>query len=174
MRKLVAMCLLLSLLLAACASDEKVGGEIDLSKIKEGQKGPRLGEAASPAPEAAPTAGKLDLGQSPAPKEQPPSPQPPPPPQQAPALEVALLAENPYYQLQGDQPGQLIRIPVGRRVRFVNRDETNRQPYVEGLFESPVLPPGGSFEFHATTRTGGQLELNDAAAPFKVGAFEIY
>jgi hypothetical protein len=150
----------------ACGDQSQVGGEIELDKIKGGGGGgPRLGEnlPAEPGPEQT----KLDVPTSPTPaaQEAPKTAAP----AEAPPFEVGLTTNSPYYE-----PGQVIRVPVGTRIRITNKDDINRHPHVEGLFDSGPLAPGATFMYHATVRTGGQQRISDRIATFKVGYLEVY
>lgn len=162
-KKLIGVLVVALLVLAACQEDTSVGKDIDLRKIKG--KGGRLGEASSPPPV---TAGATPLSPTTTPPPPPKTQSPTPPPQQQ-AYVVTLTTASPYYH-----PGQLIQVPVGTLIRFVNKDDINRQPYVEGFFEAPPLKPGDTFDYQANVRTGGQAQIKDRIATFKVGFLEVY
>lgn len=166
-RSSVAFATLVMLSLAACEGGSSVGKDIDLEKIKGGQKGPRLGEAASPSP--TPTAGQPAQKPTTPPPIQPTKSSPTPTQPSAQVFEVTLTRDSPYYH-----PGQVIQVPVGTTIRFTNRDEINRQPFAQGYFEAPSLAPGRSFEYLANVRTNGQVQINDRIATFKVGFLEVY
>lgn len=156
------MVVVVLLVLAACRDASKVGTGIDLEKIKE--KGGRLGDPTSAPNTTAPAATQA-----------PPVTQPPaqkttqPPPPQAQAYVVTLTTASPYYH-----PGQLIQVPVGTLIRFVNKDDINRAPYVEGFFDAPTLKPGDTWDYAANVRTGGQVQIKERIATFKVGFLEVY
>lgn len=152
------------LALGACGDKSQVGGEIELDKIKGDAGGPRLGEDLPPQPEGS----KLDVPSSPTPAATKESPAPSAP-AEAPPFEVTLVTNSPYYE-----PGQVIKVPVGTKIRITNKDDINRHPYVDGLFDAGSLPPGGTFLYHANVKTSGQVRISDRVATFKVGYLEVY
>lgn len=143
----------------ACGDSSRVGEGIELDKIKNEGGDNRLGVASpTPPPAESPAA---------APQEQPK--QAAPKPNEAPPYEVTLITNSPYFH-----PGQVIRVPVGTKVRITNKDESKRHPFVEGLFDAGTLAPGAQFVYEANTKTAGQAQIKDQIATFKVGFLEVY
>lgn len=164
--RLLASAVAASILLGACGSGSSVGKDIDLEKIKG--KGGRAGITDKTTP--SPTATATQPQQPTAPPTQ--ATTAPPPPQ---VMQVFLLANNPYYQLEGSKPGGYIKVPAGVIVRFVSKEsEFDRQPRVPDLgFECPRLKPGRSCELKAATPTGGPVTLEDGVRVFITGQLEI-
>lgn len=165
----------LVLVLTSCASDNKTGSENVLDFKDTVQKG--LGEAASPT--AAPAAPQT---QAPAP--QAPAAQAPPPP--APAKTQAPAAAPPKQAVRefvitinsdtsaaGSQfTPSVARVYAGQVVTWKNEDSVARSVVADdGAFTSPAIPPGGTFEYKATT--AGTFSYHDGTRPYAVASLEV-
>lgn len=167
MRRLFAVTVVMGLFLSACGSGSKVGDGL-LEQVGEGKGGPRLGEKAPEAPAASPTPLSLETSAP----EPPKSANSPPPAPEKDVLEIFLLSTAPYYQVEGQPPGQEMKVPVGATIRWVNK-ETNkdREPFSRDLFDCPRLKPGGTCDFFVNVR--GKVTIEDRAKPFATGILEM-
>jgi hypothetical protein len=171
--------------LAGCGEDNKVGDE-SLLNFKE-QAGERLGETTTTtAPPTTTTTAPPTQATRPGGGAQNPTPttattRPPAtattattattaPRAQVVTLEIAINSDN-----VADPPldPQAARVFVGSIVRWVNRDSVPRS--VESVdrktFRSPPIPPGGSFDYRATTP--GLFDYGDGTRPYVNGSLEV-
>ena len=91
-----------------------------------------------------------------------------PPAQQQVSVEVLI---------QEDSTGQafaprVVAVPVGGKVRFVNRTSAARSVVSDnGAFDSGSIPPGGVWIFDAGSR--GQFNYTDGTRPYAVGTVDV-
>lgn len=165
-RRLFVVTLVMTLLLSACGSGNKVGDGL-LDKVGEGKGGPRLGENVPAAKD------------SPTPQSQSTKPAATPTNEKSPAatasrevMQIFLISAAPYYQVEGHPPGQVMTVPVGVTVRWVNKEaDKDRQPFSRDLFECARLKPGGTCDFPVNVR--GRVDIEDSAKPFATGILEM-
>lgn len=164
MRRLFAVSMVIAFLLSACGSGNKVGEGIPLKDI-EGEGGVRLGETKSPTPKA--DAAPTDTTK--------PTSAPTNKPSETPStqvIQVFLLTDAPYYQVEGTSPGNQMTIPSGVILRWVNREsEKDRQPFSRDLFDCPRLRPGDTCDFRVIVN--GKADIEDRAKPFATGKLEM-
>lgn len=180
----LAVALLAVAALAGCGEDNKVGDE-SLLNFKE-QAGTRLGETttttAAPTTttaavpyQGAPPGGRPGATATTTPPTTRPATQPTattqataPRPQVA-TLEIFINSDN-----VADPPldPQAARVFVGSIVRWVNRDSVPRSVVaVNNAFRSPMIPPGGSFDYKANTV--GLFDYGDGTRPYVNGSLEV-
>lgn len=163
-KRLVAMALVLALALSACGTGKGVGKGIPLDKIG-GKGGTRLGEK-TPGPRNSPLAKTTTPAGSTAPTKNPG----PTPAQQV--IQIFLIRDNPYYQVEGLPPGQKMEVPAGVIVRWVNKEpELHRKPFSPDLFECEDLKPGGTCDYFANVRTS--VDIQDRVKVFATGTLVI-
>jgi len=86
----------------------------------------------------------------------------------APALVIAIQSDKAASQFDP----RVGRVRVGSTIRWENRDTVARSVEADDLsFKSEAIPPGGSFEYKATT--AGNVNYHDGTRPYAVGSLEI-
>ncbi len=171
--------LLLSVL-GACGEDNKVGTGV---KVEKGEGGTnRLGvttttEAAAAAPTettaapvattAKPQAAAPTTTAAPAAATTTAAPATTAP--QAQAFVIEIYGDN-SGKKQFEPPQSGVRL--GTVVRWVNKDTVGRSvESQEAGFQSPLIPPGGSFEFKTDTK--GTFNYQDGTRPYAVAVLQV-
>lgn len=145
-------------LLGACSSEEKVGTGVNVEGDGGSADGPRLGETTTTAPPPETTAAPQTTQ---APTTQPPTTQPPTT-QQHIAITIEIANRSEYKPT-------IARVPRNSVVRWVNNDTIERQVVAtDGAFQSPKIPPGGSWDWVANVP--GEHNYADPDVPFAAGA----
>jgi plastocyanin len=86
--------------------------------------------------------------------------------QQVATLEIAINTDAPFLQ------PEYARVFVGSIVRWVNRDSVPRAVKADtGQFVSPMIPPGGSFDYKAITV--GLFDYADDTRPYAKAVLEV-
>lgn len=174
--------------LAGCGSDNKVGNKALLDFKEEAQT--RLGETTTTTapPTTTTTVGAVTATTIPAGAKQPPSgtaTTTPPTTRPstattattataAPAPQEAVLAIAINGDSSSDPPldPQYARVYVGGIVRWTNNDSKPHSiQAVSGQFRSPDIPPGGTFEYKATS--GGIFDYSDGTRPYVNATLEV-
>ncbi len=145
----------------ACGGGTSVGEDIDVESL-DGTAAPRLGEReATPSPKAT----KAPSG-APAPTAAPKTAAP----AAVPAIVIKIQSDNAPGGSQFDP--RVARVREGSLVRWQNVDETKRSVEADnGAFTSPDIPPGGKFDYVATT--SGSINYHDGTRPYAVGTLEV-
>lgn len=165
-RRQFALAVLMGTVLWACGSGNKVGEGIDLEKI-QGKGGQRLGEKA-PVTKVEPTTQQTKVA---IPTSSPTKASPGPTPSKQ-VIQIFLIRDHPYYQVEGLQPGNEMTVAAGVILRWVNKEpEIDRQPFSPDLFECPRLKPGGTCDFPANVR--GKVQIQDKVKVFATGILEM-
>ena len=170
--------------LAGCGEDNKVGDERLLDFKEQAQE--RLGEttttAAAPTTTTAPSGGATNPGSN----QNTPKPtvatttttRPSRAPaavattttvarqQQEARLEININSDAPFLD------PEYARVYVGSMVRWVNKDSVPRAVKADtGQFVSPMIPPGGSFDYKAITV--GLFDYTDDTRPYAKAVLEV-
>lgn len=163
--------------LGACSEDNKVGSGVKVDKNAAGSNS-RLGAttttaAAAAAPTtAAPAAAPITTAApatTAAPKPTPTTAAPTTTVAQATAFEIAIYGDN-SGQRQFEPPQAGVRL--GTVVRWVNKDSVARSvESAEAGFQSPSIPPGGSWDFKTDTK--GTFNYQDGTRPYAVGVLQV-
>lgn len=178
--------------LAGCGEDNKVGDE-SLLNFEE-QAGERLGQTTTttaPPVESTTTtgaggAGGAPSGEAQAPKAtattSPPTTRPAAvattatTATTAPAASVATLEIAINGDTSADPPldPREAAVYVGSVVRWVNRDTVPRSVQAtNGAFRSPMIPPGGTFDYQATRVTPEPIAYGDGTRPYVNATLEV-
>ncbi|HUP87542.1 MAG TPA: hypothetical protein VM143_17955 [Acidimicrobiales bacterium] len=167
--------LVLVAVLGACSEDNKVGTGVKVDKQAGGNT--RLGATTTTEPPAstAPTttvAGKSSTTVAPpttAAAKATTTVPPPPTTSVAAAFEIEIFADN-SGKKQFEPPQSAVR--AGTVVRWINRDTVNRSvESQEAGFQSPLIPPGGSFDFKTSEK--GTFNYQDGTRPYAVGVLQV-
>lgn len=160
--KLLFLLVLLAGMSLACRESTDVGSE-ELLDIEEAEQQNRIGQVLnSPEPDDSPVSGAI--GQ-PSPGNQPS------PGQQTQIVEIALIHDDPYFNVDGN-PSNEINVSAGSILKVVNQDDRTRQFADEGgAFASPALEPGQTWEYNASVR--GEFRLSDEFVPFVFGILRV-
>lgn len=168
--RLILMALLAAATLAGCADDSKVGSGVDLS-FEEQVDQNRLGQTTTTtavATEGTEPSEQLGVGQrtttTPPPTTAPPTTQAP----ETPTLEVGIYGDESGAQFHPS----VAKVYAGSFVKWTNLDSQARSVVADaGQFESPLLAPGESFTYTATTT--GAFNYHDGTRPYAVGRLEV-
>lgn len=174
----------LVLALGACSGGASVGDEVD---VGQGAGGDRLsvdGDATtttnadpSQSPSGPDTDGSSGDGGSPRPAEPPttaPTQQPPPTSATTTTVAIADFEITIHPDTSGQpqfEPSQA-RVFEGTLVRWTNVDSEPRSVVAsDGAFDSGEIPPGETFEYHATAL--GRFDYSDGTRPYAVATLEV-
>ncbi len=162
MRNWAAFLICLALVGAACGKPNKIGGDIDLSKIGDATPTCRLGECKSPEPSVEPTE-KLGVTASPTPKVEATKAS------DESFFDVYLVAESPFYSFGPNKElGREFTMPIGLTLRVTNQDQTEGRPArsftSQGAFDSGPMKPGATWTRKFSQP--GVWEITDRAAGF--------
>ncbi len=163
---------LLALTLAACGDSSKVGDE-SLLDFKEEVDQERLGDrstttTAAPAPdEDVGGGGKAGIQQA--------TTTTAPPATTTTEKQVTTIEVT----INGDNSGttqfspSLVRVFVGTVIQWTNVDKVERSVESDDgqAFASPMIPPGGVYEYTATAP--GEFNYHDGTRPYAVGRVEV-
>lgn len=177
MRRGIPLLILFALVISGCGKKSAVGSK-ELTDIKEQEQKQRLGEILkSPEASAGATPGQAALGApSPSPKAAASSPA-----QQGPqtqTLDVSMINDAPYFDSTnpGCQKGVekcRLSLPAGSILKFVNRDDQNRQfSSGEGTYDTGNIAPGGTKQL--TLNSKGDFAIEDPNAPFILADLQVY
>ena len=153
-------------LLGACSEDNTVGEGIDADELGKGQDGPRLGETTTTVapPTTAASAGAPSTTAAPTTTAKPTTTAPPTTaaPQAAITVSITGTAYDP----------RQAAVRKGSIVKWVNNDNKPRKIVdAGGAFASPVIPPGGSWEYK--TDRAGKFDYADPDVPFAQGTLIV-
>jgi len=157
--------------LAACSSDTEVGSETVTGFESESGEG-ALGGLTTTVP---PSTTALLATTSPPTTAAAKATTTAPPQTTAPPTTVAVSIT---VKIQGDGQGNAFepsntRVFQNSTVRFHNVDSAAHQVRARnGAFQSPSIPPGGTWDFKATIAPGN-YEFTDIARPYAVGYLEV-
>lgn len=178
--RLVAALAVLSafLLLAACGDDSKVGSD----KLKDFESKGGSGALGGTTSTVKPTGTTVAAPQATAP---PTTPKPAAVTTTTARAVATTTAPTPttaaagiVVKIQGDNQGNAFepsntRAYQNTTIRFQNVDSAPHQVKArKGEFESPSIPPGGTWDFRLTLPPG-TYEYTDAARPYAVGYLEV-
>ena len=165
--------IVLTLVLGACASENKTGSGELLDFKDTVQKG--LGEAGSPsaAASAAPAAPTAAAPAAPAATKAAPPPARTAAPQRtqaAPAFEITINSDS---SAAGSQfTPSVARVYVGQVITWKNGDTVARSVVEDnGAFTSPSIPPGGTYTY--TADKPGTFNYKDGTRPYAVASLEV-
>lgn len=179
-RRLCILATALALLaLGACGEDNEVGTGV---KVEKGEGGnTRLGVTTTT---AAPVAAPTETTAAPAPTTTakaaaaPTTTAAPKPTTTAAPATTAPQAQAFVIEIYSDNSGKnkfeppQSAVRLGTLVRWVNKDTVVRSIKSEqGGFESPPIPPGGSFDF--TTDEKGTFNYEDGTRPYAQGVLQV-
>jgi plastocyanin len=172
----MAYLVILALALAGCGSGKEKTGDESLLNFQE-QANQRLG--ATTTTKAAPTTtaptgpGGKPLSQNGAtPTTARPTATTAPPTTATTApqavLEIAIRSDNAESKFEPENAA----VYVGSIVRWVNKDTVPRSVQADGgQFRSPMIPPGGKFEYKATKE--GTYNYTDGTRPYAIGILQV-
>ena len=173
-RRTVILFAILTLLFAgACSEDNEVGSGVKVDKNAAGSNN-RLGAttttAAAPTTTAAATATTAaPTAPTAAPKSTTTTAAPTTTAPKATAFEISINGDN-SGKKQFDPPQAGVRL--GTVVRWVNTDSVDRVVQSEEAgFQSPPIPPGGSWEYKTDTK--GTFNYQDGTRPYAVGVLQV-
>jgi plastocyanin len=83
-------------------------------------------------------------------------------------LEIAIRSDNAESKFDPENAA----VYVGSIVRWVNKDAVPRSVQADGgQFRSPMIPPGGRFEYKATKE--GTYNYTDGTRPYAIGILQV-
>jgi plastocyanin len=163
-----------SVVLAACGGSNKVGSEkiLDFKEEAQGRLGTTTTTAAPQ--ETAPPAGGGKAGVGGATTTAVPATTIPKPTtttteRKQTTFEIAIRGDN-TGATQFDPSAS--RVFAGTLVKFVNKDTEPRSVESDtNAFQSPSIPPGGSWTYDA--KTAGKFNFHDGTRPYATGSLEV-
>jgi plastocyanin len=165
-RRITALVVALAVgLLGACSEDNTVGEGINADQLSEGEGASRIGETTTtvaPATTAAPAAAPSTTA-APTTTARPTTTAPPTTVQSA-AITITITGT-------AYDPRQAA-VRKGSLVKWVNNDSKSRKLVeANGVFTSPVIPPGGTWEYKADR--SGKFDYSDPDVPFAQGTLLV-